>query len=89
MRNVKFRCAFALSVVDANKNQTILSSIVFTMAQYTVPLGQEIRENTWILCKSKVVAIFVFCCIEEYVRVLFNYFLTPTLLCPSHRFCIF
>ena len=73
MRNVKFICLPTLLAVDA-KNQTNLSSTVFTMAQYTVPLGQKIHENTWILCKSKVVAISVFCCIEEYVRVLFNYF---------------
>ena len=38
MRNVKFRCA--------RGNQTILSSTAFTMAQYTVPLEQEIFENT-------------------------------------------
>ena len=34
MQNVKFRCALALSVAD----QTILSSIVFIVAKYIVPL---------------------------------------------------
>ena len=38
MRNVKFICAPALSAADTEKNQTILSSTAFTMAQYTVPL---------------------------------------------------
>ena len=40
MQNVKFRFALALFAADAkiNKNQTILSSTMFTMAQYTVPL---------------------------------------------------
>ena len=37
MQNVKFMCWLALFAPDA-KNQTILSSIVFTMAQCTVPL---------------------------------------------------
>ena len=46
MQNVKFRCAPALSAADAKKiNQTLLSSITFTMAQYMVPLEQEICEN--------------------------------------------
>ena len=39
MQNVKFKC------VPIN-NQTILSSTAFTIAQYTVPLEQEICENT-------------------------------------------
>ena len=38
MQNVKFKGPLILFAVDAKKNQTILSSIVFTMAQYTVPL---------------------------------------------------
>ena len=46
MQNVKFRCAPALSAADAKKNQTILSSTTFTMVQYSVPLEQEIHENT-------------------------------------------
>ena len=65
MRNVIFRCAPALSAPDAKKIQTILSSTAFTMAQYTVPLDQEIRIG----------ANSVFFSIEEYVRVLFiNFF---------------
>ena len=39
MRNVKLRCTLALFAVDAKKiNQTIPSSIVFTMAKYMVLL---------------------------------------------------
>ena len=38
MQNVKFRCAPALSTTDAKKNQTIMSSSAFAMAQYIVPL---------------------------------------------------
>ena len=34
MRNVKSRCALALSAADAKKNQTILSSTVFTLAKH-------------------------------------------------------
>ena len=34
---MKFICALAL-FADDEKNQTILSSIVFTMAKYMVPL---------------------------------------------------
>ena len=48
MRNVKFRCAPALSAADAKKknlNQTILHSTEFIMAQYMLPLEQEILEN--------------------------------------------
>ena len=32
---MKFGCALALFASEAKKNQTILSSIVFTMAKYT------------------------------------------------------
>ena len=39
MQNVKFRCALALSAAN-EKNQTILSSTVFTVAKYVVPLEQ-------------------------------------------------
>ena len=46
MQNVKFRCVLAHFATDAKKNQTILSSTMFTMAQYLMPLEQEIRENT-------------------------------------------
>ena len=38
MQNVKVRGLLALFAADAKKNQTILSSIVFTMAQYMAPL---------------------------------------------------
>ena len=38
MQNVKFRCALALFVADAKKNQTILSSIVFVVVECMVPL---------------------------------------------------
>ena len=48
MRNAMFRRAPALSLADAKKNQTMMSSVAFTMAQYTVPLEQEICENTFL-----------------------------------------
>ena len=38
MQNVKFRGPLALFVANAKKNQRILSSLVFTMAQYTLLL---------------------------------------------------
>ena len=38
MQDVKFKGLLALFAVDAQKNQTIPSSIVFTMAQYIVSL---------------------------------------------------
>ena len=34
MQNIKFRGLLALFAANAKKNQTILSSTVFTMAQY-------------------------------------------------------
>ena len=37
MQNVKFKYALALSATDA-KNQTTLSSTVFIVAKYTMPL---------------------------------------------------
>ena len=40
MQNVKFKCALALFAGDAKRNQTILSSTIFTMAKYMVPLEQ-------------------------------------------------
>ena len=40
MLNLKFRCALALSAADRKKKQTILSSIVFIVAKYMVPLKQ-------------------------------------------------
>ena len=44
MQNVKFRGPLALFAADAKKNQTILNSIVFTVAQYMVHLEKKIRE---------------------------------------------
>ena len=38
MQNVKFKGPLALFAADAKKNQMILSSTMFTMAQYMVPL---------------------------------------------------
>ena len=38
MQNVKFRCALALFLADAKKNQIILSSTVFTIAKHMMPL---------------------------------------------------
>ena len=45
MQNVKFRCVLALSAAGAKKNQTIMSFTTLSMAQYIVPLEEEICEN--------------------------------------------
>ena len=38
MQNEKFRCVLALFAADEKKKKTILSSTMFNMAKYMVPL---------------------------------------------------
>ena len=69
---MKFR--HALVLVDDAKKSNHSKLIVFTMVNI---------YNASRIVNTKVVAYSMFCCIEEYVRLL-KYFSTPSLLCPFH-----
>ena len=76
-------CTF-LQMMQKNSNLSKLYSVHNGL----IYSASRIVNFTLIFCKSKVVANSIFCYIEQYVRLLLKFFLTPT-LCASNRCYIF